>query len=244
MSLFDSEPETHPSYGLLQISRISGATSSLFGSPIQHQSTIRLRIARAHRRRDLHHDWYGEDDQLIEIEMSAAQFAEAITSLNMGVGTPCTLRRLNYEEIPSPPTDSPRKLIEDEFGRKIQELAVGFQQSVREAVVLLTDPAKKSLTRADRDALVRMLSHAEMELTANLPFVGRCFNETTERIVSAAKFEIDAFITMAALATGMRELTTSGLVPALMETTVTADGDQAILNGNQTGSGNSLPETT
>jgi hypothetical protein len=35
--------------------------------------------------------------------MSAAQFADMITSLNMGSGTPCTLHYLAGVEVPSPP---------------------------------------------------------------------------------------------------------------------------------------------
>ena len=36
-----------------------------------------------------------EGSEIIEIEMSPAQFAEAITSLNIGCGVPCTIKNFN-----------------------------------------------------------------------------------------------------------------------------------------------------
>lgn len=67
----------HPSYGLLQISRMtSNFSESLFGSSIKHQHTIVLRVNKARKHRSLSRDWYMEGGlPHVEIEMSAAQFA-------------------------------------------------------------------------------------------------------------------------------------------------------------------------
>lgn len=92
---------SHSSWGLLQISRISGSGSqSLFGSSIKHSNTIALRIYKAKKHRSLSRDWYiNEGCPYIKIEMSPAQWAEAITSLNIGCGVPCTITQKDGQLI-------------------------------------------------------------------------------------------------------------------------------------------------
>jgi hypothetical protein len=104
----DEFEREHPSYGLVHISRVSSGTSAtrLFGSPLAHHyGTIRISIGSAKWLHGLHHDRYfgSNRGEHVEIEMSAAQFADMITSLNIGGGTPCTIRRLAGAEVPSPP---------------------------------------------------------------------------------------------------------------------------------------------
>src|SRR4029077_11436755 len=104
----DEFEREHPSYGLVHISRITGGPGAhrLFGSPLAHHyGTIRLSIGSAKWIHGQHHDRYqgGLKGEHIEIEMSAAQFADMITSLNIGCGTPCTIRYLTGVEIPPPP---------------------------------------------------------------------------------------------------------------------------------------------
>ena len=104
----DEFEREHPSYGLVRISRVTGGpgAQNLFGSPLaRHYGTIRLSIGTAKWIHGLHHDHYHGSlrGEHIGIEMSAAQFADMITSLNMGSGTPCTLRYLAGVEVPPPP---------------------------------------------------------------------------------------------------------------------------------------------
>jgi hypothetical protein len=78
----------------------------LFGSPLaRHYGTICLSISPAKWTHALNRDHYQQRglDEHIEIEMSAAQFADMITSLNMGSGTPCTIRYLASKAVPPPP---------------------------------------------------------------------------------------------------------------------------------------------
>ena len=90
---------THPSFGIAKFSRHSCShPQSLFGSSIGHENTITLTISRAdHIRSDSSYDRYYEKGQIIEVEMSAAQFAEMITTMNMVVV--CQLRFAEYREL-------------------------------------------------------------------------------------------------------------------------------------------------
>ena len=84
--------ERHPSYGMLQFNRTSGGKTALFGSSIQHSDTIMMRLRQGEVSRDINNDWFFGADVIVEVEMSYSQFAECITSMNMGSGVPVTIR--------------------------------------------------------------------------------------------------------------------------------------------------------
>lgn len=83
---------THPSYGTLLFSRRTGAKEALFGSSIQHRDTICMTLHHASIERGLNRDWIHGDKVIAEVEMSYSQFAEAITSMNIGTGVPVTVQ--------------------------------------------------------------------------------------------------------------------------------------------------------
>lgn len=92
--LFENK-ETHPSYAQLQISRVtSGKRVPLYGTSNQCRETIRISISKSELNRDLNRSWHFPKEELIEVEMSPSQFAEAITSLNLGGGTTVTIKRM------------------------------------------------------------------------------------------------------------------------------------------------------
>lgn len=93
----------------------------LFGSSIKHHDIITLRISPAYMDRDLNYDrYYAENHPYIEINMSQSQFAQAITSLNMGAGVPVTLRQINGEYIePCPFVDTGSCTLLEACGKNI-----------------------------------------------------------------------------------------------------------------------------
>lgn len=99
--------ETHPSYCQITASRVSGSTV-LYGSDFDHQHYVTLSIHRSQRRRNLNNDWYHSGKELIEIKMSADQWANFVSSMNYGSGTPCTLNYFNNEVIPAIPAPPDR----------------------------------------------------------------------------------------------------------------------------------------
>ena len=119
----------HESFGMLQISRVSGESGNLFGSSIQHQHFIEMRICPGHKSRDLYQDWIGSSMlPYITINMSNSQFAEAITGLNLGSGTPVTLKSMidlstkkivKFEDCPQ---ENKVKQFDDEFADEMNNL--------------------------------------------------------------------------------------------------------------------------
>ena len=111
---------SHPSYGTLAFSRRTGGATPLFGSSIEHRDTIAMTLYHANVTRGLHEDHVYGNKAIAEVEMSYSQFAEAITSMNMGSGVPVTIR-WTEKDGKIPPCDfvSKREQFADEFKEKI-----------------------------------------------------------------------------------------------------------------------------
>lgn len=199
----ETTKDSHESFGLFSAHRVHGTRQSLFGSSIEHHNTIRLTISRATHLRDLSHDWYHADKELIEIEMSPSQWAEAITCMNMGVGVPCTLLYVNGERMKDCPKRSERQVFNKEFDKKIRDITKKFAQGIEKVRAILE---KKSLTKADRIEIMNIFSLLEMELGCNVPFVQHSFSEAMDKTVASAKGEVEAFIMNAVLRTGLTAL--------------------------------------
>ena len=212
----DEFEREHPSYGLVHISRITGGPGAhrLFGSPLAHHyGTIRLSIGTAKWIHGLHHDRYQGSlrGEHIEIEMSAAQFADMITSLNMGGGTPCTIRYLAGVEV-SPPPDHATEAehIRDNFEGSLDKYKAKAR-TYRKKIEELTS----KLSEKDRRKIKIALDVIEDQLTDNVPFVLKQFQEATSRITSSAKAEVDAFVTNVVRAAGI-EAIAGGKLPSLL----------------------------
>ena len=185
--------EKHPSYGMLQFCRSTGSPKNLFGSSIQHKDTIRMYLREGSVERSLHTDFYMGDELIAEIQMSQAQFAEAITSMNMGSGVPVTIRWLRNEgQIPDCPFVDKRKMFEDEFEQHVNETNEGVVDLINEIETLFSN--KKSLTKADRETILSKLNILRNDIGSNTSFIYRQFNEQMEKTTVEAKGEIEAFM--------------------------------------------------
>jgi hypothetical protein len=205
----------HPSYGMLHISRTHGGSNTirLFGSPLAtHYGTIRITVSKARWMHELHHDrYYGMNKDFIEIEMSAAQFADAITSLNIGSGTPCTIRYVGGERVPDPPEyPTEAEHIRENFVGSLDKFKIKMSVYRKE----IEEAASKLSTKA-RDRIRIALDVMEDQLTANIPFVVKQFQEATTKITTAAKAEVEAFVTGAIRAAGLQSIA-EGHMPSLL----------------------------
>src|SRR3954470_19367469 len=86
------EIEKHPAYGQIAASRVtSGGGATLYGSDFKHSNFITIRVHASEQHRSLSHDWHYARDMLCEVALSEAQWATFVSSLNAGMGVPCTL---------------------------------------------------------------------------------------------------------------------------------------------------------
>lgn len=184
---------SHPSYGTLAFSRRTGGATPLFGSSIEHRDTIAMTLYHADITRGLHQDNIYGGRAIAEVEMSYSQFAEAITSMNMGSGVPVTIR-WTEKDGKIPPCDfvSKREQFTDEFKEKRKKATEDVQQLIKDVTELFSQ--KKALTKADKDAILNKLHHLNMDIGCNMDFIADQFNEQMDKTVMEAKGEIEAFM--------------------------------------------------
>ena len=184
---------SHPSYGTLAFSRITGGVTPLFGSSIEHRDTIAMTLYHADITRGLHSDSIYGNRKIVEVEMSYSQFAEAITSMNMGSGVPVTIR-WTEKDGKIPPCDfvSKREQFADEFKEKRKRATDESQQIIKDVAKMFEQ--KKNLTKADRQEILSKLSKLSMDIGCNMDFIADQFNEQMDKTVMEAKGEIEAFM--------------------------------------------------
>lgn len=215
----DDVKYTHPSYGVVQFNRISSAGKSrLFGSALpSHHHTIVLRIAEAALMRDghLHMDRVRAERAIIEVELSAAQFAEMLTTMNMGDGVPCTIRRRDGALVEGPPDlETSHEKVRTDFAAKMANIAAGLDER-RKSIVDLLPVSLKASTRRQIEIQLERLAAAVQE---SAPFALGQFQEAAEKAVNAIKAEADAVLTHMAQVTGikaLREMAANGQTPQL-----------------------------
>lgn len=211
--------QKHPAYGLVQFSRQHGGSKKLFGSQIRSDTTIALRIFEGEVQHELSYDRYShaKNRPIIEVVLSAAQFAELLTTMNMGSGVPCTIEYRDGKDVPPiPETDKAEaQKIHEGFREKLERLVDALKEFRTEAANLLD--GKKPLSKAEKEAIKGVLDKTIMEVESNAPFVLEQFTESTEKIVVQAKAEVEAFASHAVQVAGLEALS-QGRVPQTLIT--------------------------
>lgn len=183
---------SHPSYGSLAFRRRTGGVTPLFGSSIEHRDTIAMTLYHADITRGLHSDSIYDNKKIVEVEMSYSQFAEAITSMNMGSGVPVTIRWTEKDgHVPACDFVSKREQFADEFKEKRQKVTEESQQIIQDVADLFDK--KKTLTKADKQEILKKLSKLSMDIGCNMDFIADQFNEQMDKTVMEAKGEIESF---------------------------------------------------
>lgn len=178
------ERVSHPAYGLISAVRTTtgGRPNFMFGSDFPHAQTVTLRIERAYTSRNLSNDYHHSKDTLIEVEMTESQFA-ALPSMMGTSGVPCTLRTYRMKGIDAPleyfpGIQSVRQRIA-QFQCEVQKVTDAIDCKVEETAALIA--GMKSLSKKDRDALIKQLGSLTSGITSSIPFIAEQFSEHVER---------------------------------------------------------------
>jgi hypothetical protein len=181
----------HPSYGLIGVTRINSSQTKLFGSSVQHRNTITLRISTAQHNRSLNNDWFHSNKEIIEVEMSQSQFAQMITTMNVGEGTPCTIRHIQGQRMPDSPFKSKLDLFDEEFEAKMHNYSIDLRKTIKEANEILKH--KQTINKGDRDLIINSIERLINQISNGIPFVREQFSEALAKDVNDAKMEIESF---------------------------------------------------
>src|SRR5688572_30436551 len=87
--------ERHPAWGMIGAARVQTTPPGavLFDSDLRHQHNVIITLYEARRNRgDLYRDHLMAERQVVEVQMSEAQWASFVSSMNAGDGVPCTIR--------------------------------------------------------------------------------------------------------------------------------------------------------
>jgi hypothetical protein len=199
----EDKRDKHESYGLVGFSRVTGSPGPLFGSSIQHHNFVRMRVMRAGRTRDLNRYWYSGRENIVEVDLSPTQFADLLTSMNVGEGVPCTLRYVGGNRMDPCPAVDQRQEFVDEFDADVRRVMTSAAKLAEEAAVLLKQP---KVNKADLTRLNALLAKLMQDIQSNLPFVHSQFNEAMDKTVTEAKGEVEAFVQNKIVSLGIESL--------------------------------------
>lgn len=195
-----SKYETHPSWGLAVFHRASGTGKRLYGSELRHHETIRFQLTVAKETRDLSQEWRFSGEVLFEVEFTPAQFAQLLTTMNVGSGVPCTidyridLGRQKYEASEAKDEKFKQELSQD-------EQAIYAHLNELEAHLDLV-----KMTVKDRDSLKGRVAKVKQIIRSGIPFVVSQYRDHMEKVVTDAKAQVEAFVTGVVTRTGLEAL--------------------------------------
>lgn len=215
--------EKHPSYGTIGISRVQGSRV-LFGSPLGcHDRFMRLTIRDAYIEHKYSEDHIFPNKVLVEVDLSAAQFAELLTTMNVYSGVPCTINFVRGQGSidPPPQRDLEYQKIKSGFVSKISEVNSRIDEGVKKAEQLIESRKGKSFRKSDVEEILSLLRMVQREVGANAPFMIDQFQEAAERVVTAAKKEVDNFVTHTMTTLGLdamaKQIHSDEMIPKLID---------------------------
>ena len=198
------EPETHPSYGFVQVSRVSGHTS-LFGSPFKHQHYMTLSIGRSTRQRSHGRDWHfgGARGGLVEVALSEAQWAHMVSSVGMGGGVPCTLQYVGSKAMESCPEQMEVERFHDDIEKDAKHAMKFMEDAMAQMRALIDD---KAPSKEKRKAVLEAMSTAQRKMNDSAPFMVKQLAEHMDKVVLAAKTEVESYVHQTIVESGIQKL--------------------------------------
>ena len=200
----DREIKSHPSYGMISFSRINGGGERFYGSEMIPDNYIEMRVMTSEMETDLSSTRYYGKDRILSVRMTSVQFSELITSMNVGDGVPCTIDRIMGEKVERIPTHEQRPdFVLRKFNDRLKEMGESVSRNLNSVDHILKKP---KLSKDDKEEIKKILSKHEVEITKNIPFFLRCFQESMDEIVVDAKTTIDSALLHKITTLGLSEL--------------------------------------
>lgn len=210
-SHYDYE-ESHPAFGVAIVARRQGSRRVLFQSDLRHRDTVTLTINRAVRARSTHSDWVFPREELIEIEMSQAQWGALVSSVGVGSGVPVTIRRTENVVLVDALTFQPRTATTT---KEASESVGKLLESAKKSLDALTEAIESK--KGIREIRERLNDHQNVLRNAesNSAFAVRSVTEAAESAVNQARADIESHI----LRLAQSGIKYSGSVPELTSET-------------------------
>jgi hypothetical protein len=202
------DEETHESYALISFSRVTGGLGPLYGTPIEARSGVRLMITESSRVfNGVSGERFVDGKIILEAMLSEMQFAELITTMNVGMGTPMTLDLVREGAMKQcekpPPQESEAKRIKEAFEAQVAAKTATLK-SVRRRIRKLLAESKISEKR--KEQIDNEIFQFTRLFEDSAPFMMKQFERSTVEAVADAKASISSHARAVAEATGLRYL--------------------------------------
>ena len=199
------EFEKHDSWGMVGICHQHHGGRQLFGSDVTNYNTICLRIKTAQCSRELGRDWIMGDKTLIEITLSANQFADLLTNANIGDGVPCTIEYVTGKGMIKYQPQKPKIEIINEERDNLAEKAVTDIQNSIDMVKGLIEQKKISKT-AGEEILFNMQGALSSLVGGGKEFYKKQAKQEVENMVVEAKRQVQSYADNKIYSTGLQFL--------------------------------------
>lgn len=195
-TLNERDEEQHPAFGRVVVNRVNSTPGAvLFDSDIRHGEYVRLTVHAARRKRDLNQDWIYADDELIEIQLTLAQWASMVSSFGNGGGVSCTItERRKYDGpflIPALRFKSRMAIATDETVTTAEKVFGRIRETFKAYKTTKKAPELRALELA--------IDHA----AGNIQFATKSLTEYVETSVQHARADIEAMVNQHARSIGI-----------------------------------------
>lgn len=204
-SAIEDNITVHDAFGMVSFSRwTSGSAHAFVGSKIRHDRGITLRVQEAEQHLNLNREWWFPTKTIVELNLSEAQFAELITSLNAGSGVPCTLQHYTkngkFIKASEPVFEAEADKISGEVKADLAEIDQKLSEALASVDAILKQP---SIRKKDMEHIREALRVAASVMSSSVPFAVDQFIRALEQAVTSAKADIEQFAQHRASALGL-----------------------------------------
>lgn len=194
---------THPAFAMASVhrSQYGPPGAKLNDSDILHHETITLAIHEARRTRGNKHDHHFADKLVVEVEMSMAQWAGLVSSMNT-VGVPVTMKYVRDGKLQA----VPGILEEPRLANTMAEAKVAASEAfdkIKDYAQVVDDlVASKASVREIREALTS-LKFAIQNATPNVNYATQTLSRHAEEVVQKARADVEAMVVQHATQLGL-----------------------------------------
>lgn len=199
--MHDSQEYEHPAFGMIRAARVSGQTT-LHGSDYEHRNWIEVTITHGDLIRNLNQDWYHAGKEIVSVQLSEAQWATFVSSLNVGSGVPCTIDHIQHKLMPGIPLRKPIKEVADiEFETTTKKMAARVNQAIKSV-----EETMQGIPQKKKESVLGHLRMIKQDLESNFPFIRKQFGEQIETQIEKAKIEVNAYVQDTIMRAGINTL--------------------------------------
>ena len=201
----DDGHEHHPAYAAVGIFTTTGQRH-LFGSRVDsHHNYVTLRITRAKGAHQLGWSHHFTGALICEVTLSPAQWAELVSTPNIGSGVPCTLNYVTPKGEGDVPGIATHKTETRRTVEALNKAIEGLPETLRTERAALEATLAKAPKKMRDDALAAF-DRSSRAIRDSIPYLASSVHTNLEGAVQAAKSEVEAFVSSAVFHTGLTAL--------------------------------------